>query len=512
MPRRRGVFTGIYMQAISAKPCACIMRGMPPPFRRYPRRLQLKHCAAACLLALGALGSQAASMAQADSASTLPPLPALSTNWSQASSTSPDTLAQWWNKFNDPQLSGLVMQALQANPSLRKAEAALQQARALRDAKQGSLLPSLKASGSGQTSQTDSQPNTNSFRAGLDASWEPDLFGGKRQALNASDADAEAQLATLADAQVSLAAEVALAYLQLRGQQNQLAVGLRNLASQQETLQLTDWRAQAGLITSLEVEQARTAVEQTSADLPNLRASIAASQHSLAVLTGQAPTALVAQLSSDTLPNIPTAPEDLALAFPADTLRQRPDVRAEEARITGALARVQVADAARYPSFSIGGSLGVSALTLAGLTNGASVLSSLLASVSMPLFDGGATAANLRAQEAALTQAQASYQTTVLAALKEVEDALAALRGHRARLQHLQSAASSAEAAALLAQQRYASGLIDFQTVLTTQRTLLSAQNSVASTQTDLGTDHVRLYKALGGGWQPTPTPSAGQP
>ena len=485
---------------------------MPPPFRRHPTRPQPRHCAAACLLALSALSSQAASTAQTDAASTLPPLPALSAQWSQASSATPDTLAQWWTQFNDAQLSRLVTQALQANPSLRKAEAALQQARALRDAKQGSLLPSVNASGSAQTNQTDSQPNTNSFRAGLDASWEPDLFGGKRQAVNATEADAQAQQATLADAQVSLAAEVALAYLQLRGQQNQLAIGQRNLLSQQETLQLTDWREQAGLITSLEVEQARTAVEQTNAEIPTLQASIAASQHSLAVLTGQAPTALVAQLSADNPPGIPSAPEDLALAFPADTLRQRPDVRAEEARIAAALARVQVAKVARYPSFYISGSLGVSALTLAGLTNGASVLSSLLASVAMPIFDGGATAANLRAQEAALTQAQASYQSTVLAALKEVEDALAALRGHRARLQHLQGAASAAESAALLAQQRYASGLIDFQTVLTTQRTLLSAQNSVASTQTDIGTDHVRLYKALGGGWQPTSTSSAGQP
>ena len=482
-----------------------------PPLTGRRARMRLQQCAAACLLALLQVYSHAAS-------NTPPELP-LPASWSQASSSTPDALAQWWDSFNDAQLSALVTQALQANPSLRKAEAALQQARALRDAKQGALLPSLNANGSGQRSQTNEQPATNTFKAGLDASWEPDLFGAKRQALNATEADAQAQQATLADAQVSLAAEVALAYLQLRGQQSQLAIAQTNLASQQETLQLTDWRAQAGLTTSLEVEQARTAVEQTRADIPTLQANIAASQHSLAVLTGQAPNALVEQLG--TAAPIPRAPEQLALAFPADTLRQRPDVRAEEARIAAALARVQVADAARYPTFSIGGSLGLSALTLAGLTNGASVLSSLLASVSLPVFDGGANAANLRAQEAALVQAQASYQSTVLAALQEVEDALAALRGHRARLQHLQSAATAAELAALLAQQRYASGLIDFQTVLTTQRTLLSAQNSVASTTTDIGTDHVRLYKALGGGWQPgaantavptASTLSAGQP
>lgn len=489
------------------------IRTMPPHALSLFHRPRLRHGAAACLLALATLGSQAAPATPDTQPLAALPIPS---SWSQASSTTPGNLAQWWDTFNDAQLSALVTQALQANPSLRKAEAALQQARALRDAKQGVLLPSLNASGSGQRSQTNEQPATNVFKAGLDASWEPDLFGGKRQALNATEADAQAQQATLADAQVSMAAEVALAYLQLRGQQSQLAIAQTNLASQQETLQLTDWRAQAGLTTSLEVEQARTAVEQTRAEIPTLQASIAASQHSLAVLTGQAPTALVEQLG--TAAPIPSAPTQLALAFPADTLRQRPDVRAEEARIAAALARVQVADAARYPTFSIGGSLGLSALTLAGLTNGASVLSSLLASVSLPVFDGGATAATLRAQEAALVQAQASYQSTVLTALQEVEDALAALRGHRARLQHLQSAATAAELAALLAQQRYASGLIDFQTVLSTQRTLLSAQNSVASTLTDLGTDHVRLYKALGGGWQAAPatttppTSSAGQP
>lgn len=509
--RPGAVFTGLYIQGMKAKPVVCTMAAMPPLPSSFMCQPQLRRGAAAVLLAVATLASQAVS-AQPDS----PPLPAAAvpSSWSQASSAAPDTLAQWWDKFNDAQLSALVTQALQANPSLHKAEAALQQARALRDAKQGSLLPSLSASGSAQRSQTDNQAATSSFKAGLDASWEPDLFGGKRAGLDATEADAQAQQATLADAQVSLAAEVALAYVQLRGQQSQLTIAQTNLASQQETLQLTDWRAQAGLTTSLEVEQARTSVEQTRAEIPSLQASIAASQHSLAVLTGQAPTALVEQLG--TAGPIPTAPTQLALAFPADTLRQRPDVRAEEARIAAALARVQVADAARYPSFSIGGSLGVSALTLAGLTNGASVLGSLLASVSWPVLDGGASAATLRAQQAALTQAQASYQSTVLTALKDVEDALAALRGHRTRLQHLQSAATAAELAALLAQQRYASGLIDFQTVLTTQRTLLSAQNSVASTLTDLGTDHVRLYKALGGGWQAAPSSapssSAGHP
>jgi NodT family efflux transporter outer membrane factor (OMF) lipoprotein len=408
-------------------------------------------------------------------------------------------LAQWWQNFNDPLLTTLVSQALQANTSIRAAQAALQQSRALRDVKGAGLLPGVSASGSAQRNQSGDNAPGNTFKAGLDASWEPDIFGGKHRALDATESDAQAAQASLADTQVSVAAEVALAYIQLRGQQAQLAIARTNLASQNETLQITDWRAQAGLTTSLEVEQARTASAQTSAQLPALETSIAKTRHALAVLTGQTPDALQNTLTKPE--PVPQAAHDLALSIPAQTLRQRPDVRTAEHRISAALARVSQAQAAQYPSFSIGGSIGLSALTLEALTNSASVLKALLASVSIPLLDGGATKAQVQAQEAALEQARVNYQTVVLTALKDVEDALVALRGDRARQTHLQSAATAAGNAALLAQQRYASGLIDFQTVLQTQRTLLTAQDSVASSQADISADHVRLYKALGGGW-----------
>ncbi|MHB1114657.1 MAG: TolC family protein, partial [Acidovorax defluvii] len=182
--------------------------------------------------------------------------------------------------------------------------------------------------------------------------------------------------------------------------------------------------------------------------------------------------------------------------------RQRPDVRAAEQRIAAALARVSQADAARYPDFRISGNLGLRALTVGALTNGSSIASALLASVSMPLMDGGAARAQVRVQEAALEQARVGYEASVLTALKDVEDALVALRGDRERLVRLQAAADAAGNAALLAQQRYSSGLIDFQSVLETQRTLLSTQDSVAATVASISADHVRLYKALGGGWQ----------
>lgn len=413
------------------------------------------------------------------------------------------SLAQWWQRFDDPLLTTLIAQALQANTDIRSAQAALRQSRALRDVKTAGLLPALSASGSAQRSKAGDDDASNRFRVGLDASWEPDVFGGQRSALHAAEADAQVSEATLADVRVSVAAEVALAYIQLRGQQARIEIANVNLVSQTETLQITDWRAQAGLITALEVEQARTASEQTAAQIPALQASLAKTRHSLAVLTGQTPDALQVLLTQPLA--IPQAAPDLALSFPAQTLRQRPDVRAAERRINAALGRVSAADAARYPSFALSGSLGLSALTLGTLTNGASLARSLLGSVSVPLFDGGAARAQIQVQEAALEQARVNYQAVVLTALKDVEDALVTLAGDQARLTLLQNAATAAGHAALLAQQRYSSGLIDFQTVLQTQRTLLSTQDSVVSTRADISTDHVRLYKALGGGWTSQP-------
>jgi outer membrane protein TolC len=224
-------------------------------------------------------------------------------------------------------------------------------------------------------------------------------------------------------------------------------------------------------------------------------------RHSLAVLCGQAPDALQAQLAA--AGQVPQAQDDLALSMPAETLRQRPDVRAAEHQVSAALARVGQADAARYPGFRLSGSLGLSALTVGTLGSSGALVRALLGSVSGPLFDAGAGQAQVRAQQALLEQARMTYQATVLTALKEVEDALVALAGDRERLLHLRNAAEAAANAALMARQRYASGLVDFQTVLETQRSLFSTQDAVATTSTDLSADHVRLYKALGGGWQP---------
>jgi NodT family efflux transporter outer membrane factor (OMF) lipoprotein len=387
-----------------------------------------------------------------------------------------------------------------ANTSIQGAQAALQQARALRDVTAAGLLPVLGSSASAQRNRNGDN-SSNGFRVGLDASWEMDVFGANRHALSASDATVLSSAASLGDVQVSISAEVALNYIALRSAQERLTIAQANLSSQQETLQLTQWRLQAGLVTALEAAQASASAEQTAAQIPLLQTTLVQTTHALSVLTGQPPAALSAVLAQDGA--VPQAPNNLALAMPMETLRQRSDVRAAEYQVSAAAARVAQADAARLPNFRLGGSLGLSALTVGALTDGASIAAALLTSVSWPVLDGGASQAQVRAQQAALEQANASYRGTVLAALSEVENALVALRSDKERLLRLQNALNAANTAATLASQRYSSGLVDFQTVLETQRTRLGTQDSVATARATVSADHVRLYKALGGGWRP---------
>lgn len=411
----------------------------------------------------------------------------------------PTDLVSWWERFGDANLSALIEEALNHSPTVQAAVAALRQSRALAGVAAASLAPSASGSASVQRSYTDAQGYRNSFGLGLDASWEPDLFGGLRAGVNAAEADARAAEMALANVQVSLAAEVALAYIDLRNQQARLTIARENLAAQDDTLQIARWRNQAGLVSSLDVEQALAAAEQTRAQVPLLQTALSQARNRLAILTGRAP----ADLAALPVAPVPLPPDNLALAFPTDTLRQRPDVRQAEAQVQAAYARTKQADAERYPSLRLGGTIGLQSLTLGSLFNGSSTIGSLLAGLTQPIFDGGAIAGRLQAQEAALEQARAAYGTRVLEALQDVEDALAALQGDRERVGSLNAAATAARNADLLARQQYQAGLIDFNTTLQSQRTLLSAQDAQASVTASLAADHVRLYKALGGGWSP---------
>ena len=430
------------------------------------------------------------------------PVPA---QWSAVSaqppSQTPEDLSRWWQQFGDVQMSTLIEQALQANPSVQTAQAALRQARAQLALSEANRQPSAGASLSGSRGKRAPSSASNSFSAGIDASWEPDWWGIQGNAVQAGEANVAAALASVEAAHVALAAEVAQTYIELRNLQNRLEIAQNNLGIQTQNLQIAQWRLQAGLATSLDVEQARQSSAQTAAQIPALNTSIAQAIHALSILTGQVPSALQEALS--TAQALPTPPKNLALALPADTLRQRPDVRAQEQRVRAAVANLSAQERENFPSLALRGSLGLTAMTLGALsTSGATLATSIAANLSQNLWDGGANRARIADRQAAVDSARIAYRSTVLSALKEVEDALVQLQGDQARLEQLKLAETAARNAQLLADQRYSSGLVDFQTVLDTQRTLLTSQDSAASAQAAISTGYVRLYKALGGGWQ----------
>ena len=442
------------------------------------------------------------------------PMIELPTRWGEATTTSAAMSAQympaqymdapvselvrWWTRFSDPLLSSLVEQALLRNVDVRRAEADRRRARAVREQRSALLWPVLDAS-------ADVRRDANSnerYSAALDSSWEIDLLGGIRAAVRSSDALAGASGVTLDDVRVSIAAEVVIDYVALRAAQGRVVIATTNASVQGETLQITRWRQQAGLVTALETAQGTAALAQTLAQRDALAREVEVDMHALAVLTGAAPAALNAQLDTRAgVPAVPAVAGGIVFGVPADTLRQRPDVRAAQLLVEAAQADVEQAVAARFPALRLSGSIGVSAATTSGLSAGDALLRALLASLSVPLFDGGERRATVRVQEAALAGARVDYVAAVLIALQDVEDVLSSMRGDRARLVHLREAAQSAGVAALLARQRYGSGLIDFLTVLDTQRTQLATQDAVVAAEGNVGIDHARLFKARGGGW-----------
>lgn len=440
-----------------------------------------------------------------------PPTPEVPTGWYRldasaqpaARAEAPGDLSQWWKNLNDPLLSELIADALQTSPDLRSAQARLHEARARRTVAAAGRFPSVTASGAANRSQSSEESGSgatrNAYSAGFDASWEIDVFGSVRRSVEAAEADLESSVASLHNARVSLASEVALNYVEVRALQIRLGIARANLASQSETLQLTDWRAQAGLVSSQDVEQARSNREQTRAQIPALETSLGEAEHTLDVLLGKSPGTLHVRLAA--AGNLPAVPAQIAVGIPADTLRQRPDVRAAERTLAAETARVGVAAAARYPAFNLSGSIGLEALTLGTLGNSGAATSSLLAGITGPIFDAGRLRAQVEIQDAVREQAQVSYEQSVLTALQEVENALVSLARNRERGEALANAAESARNAAQLAQQRYSAGLIDFQSVLDTERSVLSIEDSLASTRADGVLALIRLYKALGGGW-----------
>lgn len=485
----------------------------PPPTLQTPPRPPARTLALLLLLAsLGgcALLSPAPDLSLRLSSVVIPE------RWQQAPLADPDSpeaLAHWWQQLQDPLLDELISQGLERAPDLRAAQIRLRQARATRDLASAGLFPSLGVStGSSRSRASEETSGGNSssrslYNAGFDASWEPDIFGATRSAVSGAQADLAAQAASLENTRVTLVAEIARNYVEYRAYQERLQIARKNAASQQETLEITRWRAAAGLVTELDVEQARSSLEQTRATLPALENSLTASQHRLDILLGQTPGSLHARLAE--VRPLPRAPEQIASGIPVDTLRRRPDVLAAEQTLRAETARVDEKVAARYPSLNLSGSFGWQALSYSALGGGSSVTHSLAASLAATLFDGGRIRSQIAIQDAIQEQALVSYEQTLLTALEDVENALVAYATSREKEAHRAQAAEAARNAATLASQMYQAGLTDFQSVLETQRTQLNAEDSLVSARSDILTAVIQLYKALGGGWDPAaPTSS----
>ncbi len=430
----------------------------------------------------------------------------------------PTDLQAWWLQFGDAQLSHWVQLADQGSPRVVVAQAAWREALALRDLAAASRWPQLglqAATGRDTQGRGDGQQVARHVQAGLEASWTPDVTGGAGSALAAAEAVLLAQQARWAGVRLQVAVDVALACIGLRAQAAQLQLAQRTVASQRQTLQIADWRQQAGLVSALDTDQARTALAQTEALLPALQTAGAQSRHRLAELAGLPPgsgpwadePAANGALSSNAATDVPLAQAPLTLASPADTLRQRVDLVAAGLDEAAARARVDEARALQRPSLALTAALGLRTASWHALGDGAALLGSLLASVRLTLFDAGAGQARVQAQLAAWQQAQAEHQALWLGALREVEDALVGLQGERARSLAVQTAAALADRAATLARERFASGLVDLGTVLDTQRTAYSLQDAAVLARADLARGQVRLFQTLGGGVSAQDTP-----
>lgn len=409
----------------------------------------------------------------------------------------PEQIADWWRTFGDADLDRVVGLSLAGNLDLAQSLARLRQAREALVQARGAQLPNLSASAGANEFIAEPGGSRSSLSLGSSASWEADIFGGLRRTSEAARADAEASYFDMAGVRVAVAAETASNYIMLRQAQEQLLLARDTLRIADDNLQIARWRVQAGLVSSLDEEQARASRAQTSATIPSIEARLASASYRLAILTGEAPGA--ASYLVEEPGTIPRAPEGLAVGIPADTLRQRPDVRSAERSLAAATARIGVAEARLYPALRIGGDLSTSAATPGGLFD--LVTGNFFGTLGQLIFDGGRSRAQLRASEAAAEGALAAYRKAVLVAIEDTENGLAATAAGKAREQAFEVALEAASNSAILARSQYRSGLTDFRTLLDAERALLAAREGLLGARAERAQAAVQLYRALGGGW-----------
>lgn len=429
-------------------------------------------------------------------------------------------LARWWDDFEDPVLSRLVDRAFTANLDVSAAAARLRQARATLRATKGQLLPSVGANASltrtignnrsaivdpatGQTVSVGG--DTTIYRGGFDVAWEADLFGGIRRSIEAARASAEASRATLRFTQASIAAEVALNYVDARLAQSRLRIARENLSSQDDTLDLVGWRQKAGLVSGLDYEQARQLRAQTAASIPTIENDYATAVNHIAVLLGEAPGAVTALI--DPPASIPLAP-GVGAPIPAQVIERRPDVAQAERSLAAEVARIGVQTAQLYPALQLEGSFAGSATSISNVFSDG--IGNLVAGITAPIFEGGRIRAAILGQRASADAAYDAYRKAVLTALEETENALKGREVAERREGDLKVSYEAANDAAKYARLQYRAGLIDFQSVLDAERTLLASQDATATARANRASATIQLYKALGGGWQNAPAPSPG--
>jgi outer membrane protein, multidrug efflux system len=421
-------------------------------------------------------------------------------------------LANWWTALKDPVLDSLIERAVRGNLDLQLAQARVREARAQRGVVKGDLLPDVDASGSYQRSRfsknsfpDDTGGSTNSvdgdlYQAGFDASWEIDVFGRVRRNIEAADADIESAIEDRRNILVTLLAEVARNYTDLRAAQRQADIARANLKAQQETMELTRVRFEAGLVSNLDVARAEAQVQTTASQIPQFEITERQSIHLLSVLVGREPAALVQALSAKSA--IPNTPPEVPVGLPSELVRRRPDIRRAERDLAAATARIGVATADLFPRFSITGALGLSSAKIGNLGESDSGFWSIIPGVSLPIFNRGRIRSNIAVQNAREEQALTVYEQTVLTSLREVEDALVAFSKDRNRRQTLARAVDANRRAVDLANQLYRQGLTDFLSVLQSQKDLFESEDSLTQSDRSVTADFIALYKALGGGWE----------
>lgn len=419
-----------------------------------------------------------------------------------------ENLARWWTHFNDPFLSSLIERGTQGNLDVKEAFARVRAARAALGIKQAALFPTLDASGALTSSKRSENIGAASgngdeehmHSAAFDAGWEIDIFGGRRRATEAAYANLEASEAGLRDVYVSLLAEIAQNYINVRTYQQRLLIAEANLREQAEAYELVASRYESGLSNALAKQQAQYSLETTRAEVPALQAQLDANVNSLALLLGLAPRSLHAEFAE--LKDIPLPPLDVAIGVPANALRNRPDIRLAERQLAAKTSEVGVAKADLYPRFFLSGSIGVEASYQSNLFETGSQVYSYGPSISWPIFRAGAIWNNINVASAVQEQYAFAYERAVLLALNEAQRAITDYAKEQQRRDALAIATKSARHALTLTTDQYSNGLIDFDRVLDERRTLLSLEQQLAMSRGQVSTNLVRIYKAMGGGWQ----------